>query len=293
MNLNEYPLWTAVVTPMNEKNEVDYPALKNILNDQVSAKNGLLILGSTGEALNLSEKEKREVLEYAISLNLPSPIMVGVGGSDIEATKEWVKYLEGLNVHAYLMVVPLYSKPETKGQYYWFKELMDISTRPVMLYNVPGRTGKKLSFETVKMLKDHPMLWAIKEASGCASDFEMYTKSAPKAKVYSGDDALLPVFCKYGAAGLVSVASNVWPSQTHLYVKKCLDNSFNDENLWEECSNSLFKVSNPIPVKRLMADLKQIPHPNLKLPLSHEDLEDSSFLLESDKKINQWFEQNK
>jgi len=290
MNLNEYPLWTAVITPMNDDGSVNYQDLTNILKDQDVASNGILILGSTGEALNLDEDEKRKILEHTIAQNLKAPIMVGVGGSNLNSTREWIKYIETLNVHAYLLVTPLYAKPGTIGQYEWFKDLMDLSTRPCMLYNVPGRTGIKMSFKAVEMLKDHKNLWGIKEASGSTEDFARYVAAAPKARVYSGDDALMPEFAPLGAKGLVSVASNVWAKQTHKYVEKCLDSTLKEKSLWAECSNTLFLASNPIPVKALMQYDKQITSTVLRAPLTHKDLEDISELVSSHSKINEWYQ---
>lgn len=288
MNLNEYPLWTAVITPMKLNGDVDYDSLKNILDEQIEAKNGLLILGSTGESLNIDLQEQKDILEFVIKQNLPAPIMVGVGGVNLRSTLEWVEYLETQKVDAYLMVTPLYAKPERRGQTEWFKTLMDKSTRPVMLYNVPSRTGKGLCFDTVADLKDHKNMWAIKEASGSVEDFKKYVATAPNARVYSGDDALLPAFAKNGASGLVSVSSNAWPKATHTYTEQCLNGSLKDESLWEECSNSLFCVSNPIPVKRLMAEEGRIATAVLRAPLTDKDLEDASLIKNSSARINEW-----
>ncbi len=290
MNLNDYPLWTALITPLHQDGSLDFSSLKTLVRQQERAKNGLLILGSTGEALNLSLEEKKSVLEYVIKLKPDTPIMVGVGGTHLPSTKEWVDYLESQNVQAYLMVTPLYAKPESYGQYYWFKELMDTSSRPVMLYNVPGRTGKALSYQAVQQLAEHPRLWAIKEASGSTEDFQKYRQAAPQARLYSGDDAMTPSFAPHGCLGLVSVASNAWPEATHLYTKLALKRELKEEEkeMWEECVNSLFQVSNPIPLKCLLHQRGEIQSATLKLPLCHEDLENPSQLIEADRKIQSW-----
>ncbi|PIK15724.1 4-hydroxy-tetrahydrodipicolinate synthase [Halobacteriovorax sp. JY17] len=290
MNLNEYKLWTAVITPMKADGSVHYEDLTKVLRDQESAGNGILILGSTGESLNLDEDEKVKILEHTLSLGLTAPIMVGVGGINLNQTRSWVDYLETLDVHAYLLVTPLYAKPGKIGQYEWFKSLLESSSRPCMLYNVPGRTGVKMSFEAIEMLKDHPNFWAIKEASGSTEDFAKYVAAAPKALVYSGDDAMLPDYTPLGAKGLVSVASNVWAKKTHLYVTKALANELNadEKKLWNECSNSLFMASNPIPVKRLMQIDGQISTNVLRAPLTHKEIEDDSILRSSHSKINEW-----
>ncbi len=297
-NLNEYPLWTAIITPFDEDGKIDFESYDKLLQEQKEADNALVVLGSTGEALNMTMEERKSLLAYTFDKKeeLDLPIMVGVGGSDLVATKEWISYLNTQPVDALLLVTPLYSKPETEGQYQWFKELMDLSEFPVMLYNVPGRTGKSMSFDAVKRLSSHPKLWAIKEASGSADDFKKYSEAAPKARVYSGDDGLVPTFAKHGCKGLVSVSSNAWPAHTHRYVELALSGELSDEDasLWDACAGALFCVSNPIPVKRLMAEEKRIATPVLKLPLSHKDLSQAATVLEASLRINDWYKkQNK
>ncbi len=292
-DLNNYPLWTAIVTPFNEDGTIDFTSYDKLLQEQKEANNGLVVLGSTGESLNMTLSEKKALLEHTLKQReaLGLPIMVGVGGAELVGTKEWVSYLNTLAIDAILVVTPLYAKPETEGQYQWYKALMDLSEVPVMLYNVPGRTGKAMSFDAVKRLADHPKLWAIKEASGSVEDFKKYRAAAPNAAVYSGDDGLLPEFAKHGCKGLVSVASNAWPTATHLYVEKTLAGELTAEeaSLWDACAGALFCVSNPIPVKRLLAEQKRIATPVLKLPLSHKDLAQAATVLEASIRINDWY----
>ena len=292
MKLNDYPLWTAVITPMNNNGSVNFTDLNLIIKEQEQANNALLILGSTGEALNLTEEEKKEILEYVISLRPQVPIMVGVGGSNIQDTVKWLEYLESLPIHSYLLVTPIYSKPGMEGQYHWFKTLLDKVTKPCMLYNVPSRTGIKMNFAAIEKLRDHPNFWAIKEASGSCDDFSNYHKISKDILIFSGDDALLPSFSVLGAKGLVSVASNVWPIETHLYVQMCLEDSLNDKDqkIWEEASNTLFMASNPIPVKALMTYKKTISTNTMKIPLHKDDLKNIEPLLLAQSKITKWHE---
>lgn len=289
-NLDEYPLWTALITPMNEDESVNYDDLGKLLKEQEEAKNGILILGSTGESLNLTLNEKKDILKFVTEQNLSVPIMVGVGGAEIQGTKAWVEYLNTLPIHATLMVTPLYAKPETEGQYQWFRTLMDTCNHPVMLYNVPSRTGKGLCFDAVRRLNQHPQFWAIKEASGSVDDFKRYVENAGGKPVLSGDDGLLPAFAEHGCRGLVSVASNAWPAATHEYVVQALEKKLSkeDASLWDACSGALFCVSNPIPVKRLIREEGRISHPHLRLPLSHKDLSQAATVLEASTRINDW-----
>ena len=291
MNLNNYTLWTAVVTPLLENGTVDFESLTRVVNEQDASHNGLLILGSTAEALNLNLAQRMSIIEHVVKMKPASPIMVGVGGNLLEEQKEWITYLERLNVHAYLLVTPHYAKPGPVGQYNWFKALMDHSSRPCMLYNVPGRTAVPMSVEAVTRLNTHRNFWAIKEASGSVDKFKEYLKAAGGKGVYCGDDALMADFANAGSAGLVSVASNAWPKETHLYVDQCLKKTFDAKELWTKASNSLFVCSNPVPVKRLLAERGVIKTPVMMAPLSHEDMLSSTPVLEAHAAVTRWYKE--
>ncbi len=289
MNLSEFSLWTAVVTPVLETGAVDFDSLTKIIKAQDEAKNGLLILGSTAEALNLNLENRKKIIEHVVKMKPHSPIMVGVGGNLLEEQKEWITYLENLNVHAYLLVTPHYAKPGPQGQYEWFKSLMDHSTKPCMLYNVPGRTAVPMSTDAVKRLSTHKNFWAIKEASGSVEKFKEYLSAAGGKAVYCGDDALMPDFANAGSHGLVSVASNAWPKETHLYVEQCLNKKFTAKELWIEAANSLFVCSNPVPVKRLMFEQGVIKSPKMIAPLSQEDMISAAPVLKAQEMVTNWF----
>ncbi|MFP5387308.1 MAG: dihydrodipicolinate synthase family protein, partial [Bacteriovoracia bacterium] len=111
MSLSNYALWTAVVTPMLENGAVDFESLSRVVEEQDAAGNGLLILGSTAEALNLNLTSRKAIIEHVVKMKPESPVMVGVGGNLLEEQKEWITYLETLPVHAYLLVTPHYAKP--------------------------------------------------------------------------------------------------------------------------------------------------------------------------------------
>lgn len=261
---------------------------------QEAAKNGIVVLGSTGEALNLSKRECKKVLEFTFSLNLNVPIMTGLGGYNLEETLDYLVYLETLPLDAYLMVTPLYAKPGEHGQTHWFKSLMDKATKPCMLYNVPGRTAVKMSFDAVKNLSAHKNFWAIKEASGSVSDFKLYTASNPNARVYSGDDGMVYDFAPHGCVGLVSVASNIWAKETKLYVEKALNKTLSNEDvaLWKRATDTMFIASNPVPVKNILWATGVIKNKTLKAPLSDRDLRDNSPLLVAHAEIQAWYKKN-
>ncbi len=284
-DLNDYKVWTAIITPMFDDGSVDYNSLEKLLRRQVVAGNGITILGSTGESLNISHEERKEILEFALGLNLDVPYMVGVGGSQLPAQIEWIEYLETKAVHAYLLVVPLYAKPGDAGQCNWFNSLMDVSTRPVCLYNVPGRTCMPLSVDAVKKLSSHKNYWAIKEASGSTDEFKKYYDAAPNTHMFSGDDPMLPDFAPLGAKGVISVAGNVWPEITQKVATACVDGTFTEVDLWKRAANSMFTASNPIPAKAFLAQRGDITSPQVRAPLHVDDMRDIEAIIEVDKKL--------
>ncbi len=293
MNLNDYSLWTALITPLTPGLQVDFNSLEKIVKEQDDAGNALLILGSTGEALNLDLDTRKSIVEFVINMQPKSPIMVGVGGHLLSAQLEWTRWLESMNINAYLMVTPIYAKPNDNGQITWFESLMDSVTKPVMLYNVPGRAGKDLSFSAVKKLSNHKNYWGIKEASGSANTMKKYIDASGDKPVYCGDDGLLPEFTAKGACGLISVASNTWPAETYLYVKQCLNKTFDAKMVWTNAANSLFIASNPIPAKALLCNEGRITHGTMMPPLDATDLKDLNLLVQSSNNIRTWFEDQK
>lgn len=293
-NINDYPLWTAIVTPMNEDSTVDYESFEKILREQDEARVAVVILGSTGEALNLNKDECKKILEFGLNLGLSVPVMTGIGGFNQKDILEYVTYLNTLALDAYLVVTPLYAKPGEHGQYSWFKAILDTATKPCMLYNVPGRTGVKMNFNAVKNLAGHKNFWAIKEASGNVSDFIKYVEAAPNVRVYSGDDGMVPDFAPHGCVGLVSVAGNCWPTETRAYVVKTLDKKITppEIDLWKKACDTLFIAANPVPVKNLMNVQGKIKTNVLRAPLDAQDLSDNAPLIAANKKIHAWYKEN-
>lgn len=287
-------LWTALITPMNQKGEVNFSDLKNLVKLQEDAGNGILVIGSTGEGLSLDGHEKREIVRFMDDYNPSVPWMIGVGGFRAEDQKDWIDFGNSTNADAFLLVNPLYAKPGTEGQFEWFSSLMDNSEKPCMLYNIPSRTGTSLSAEVFKRLSKHKHCWALKEASGNISDFESFRLAAPEVPVFSGDDALMPYFANAGASGLVSVSSNVWPAETKKYVDLCLRGDVKSVfPVWKKAIEVLFSASNPVPVKSLLYKKNMISAAYVRPPLSVEDLPSVDGLFQADINIRKWFKQLK
>ena len=283
-------LWTALITPMSEDGSVDFKSLETLIRAQEEAGNGILLIGSTGEGLALSDKGKRDVVEFGASLEPDVPLMVGVGGMNANAQESWIHHCNMLNVDAFLLVTPLYSKPGPKGQIAWFKKLLSASDKPCMIYNIPSRTGMKLTPRVVETLRTFRNFWSVKEASGSLAFYQLLRRTAPEIPLFSGDDALLAFFKPAGCAGLVSVAANVWPEETALYVQKCLAGDTESLfPLWNRAVEALFSASNPIPTKLLLHQKGKIKSPELRLPLVKEELDDLTELIAIDKQIRTWY----
>lgn len=284
-------LWTALVTPFKENGTLDRESLTNIIKEQKAAQNGILLLGSTGEGLNIELDTKKQILDHALEIKGDAQYMVGLPGHLLSETLEWIDYLNTKDFDSYLAPVPLYAKPGPRGQTEWFRAVLDRSKKPVVLYNVPGRTGTSLSYETVKELNSHPNFVAIKEASGSEDCFNEYVNSVDQQLLFCGDDGLMPEFSRLGAYGLISVASNVWPFATSAYVQECVGDEIpaEDIELWKKASNTLFMASNPVPAKVLLHKNLRISSPMLRPPLSHEEKFDRKLLFKYDELIAEWF----
>lgn len=283
-------LWTALITPMTQSGEVHYQDLERLIHRQEKAGNGVLLIGSTGEGLALTESEKEEIVRFADQLDLNIPVMVGVGGFQLQKQKEWIKFCNTKNVDAFLLVAPLYAKPGPEGQKLWFKELLDTSEKPCMVYNIPSRTGVKIPPAILADLKEHPNFWSVKEASGSIADYQSFRQTIPEVPLYSGDDGLMPYFATAGSAGLVSVASNVWPKETAAYVELSLNGNTNTLfPIWKKAVEALFSAPNPVPVKVLLQKKSVIETDFLRPPLIASELKSAEHLIEADNEILNWF----
>ncbi|MEQ9264021.1 MAG: 4-hydroxy-tetrahydrodipicolinate synthase [Balneolaceae bacterium] len=293
--MEQYPLWTAIITPMNEDGSIDYDSFEVVLRKQEAAGNGVLVLGSTGEGLNLIDQEKKEIVKFTKLLNLSVPMMAGLGGFQLEAQKEFIHYCDEVGVDAFLMVTPIYAKPGKEGQLGWFAQLMKETKTPCMIYNVPSRAGIKMHPDVpASLYNTFPNYMGLKEASGSVEEFKAFRDAAPGAKLYCGDDSLIKDFVAEGAVGLVSVASNAWPKKTKKFLELHLEDNteaaFKD---WVLSADLFFDAPSPIPVKSLLQHKGWIKSDSVRWPLTVDDMkgETEEALLEADKKINAWFEE--
>lgn len=261
---------TALLTPF-KGTEVDYEAFAATVDWQVTAGTDFLVpLGTTGETPTLSESEKLQVLEVALQHAAGKPVVAGVGSNSVDATLANMRLLQ--DADAFLVVVPFYNKPPQRGIYQYFKAIAASTPKPVILYNVPGRTGSNLEADTTLALaRDIPNIVGIKEASGKMDQIQAILEGRPEGfSVLSGNDEDTLALMQKGADGVVSVASNVFPSAMADFVHAIQAGKLEEAARMEQRLKPLFKAlfvePNPIPAKAAMAELGLMEN-RLRLPL--------------------------
>ena len=262
---------TALITPF-KNGEVDYEAFAALTDRQVAAGMDFLVpLGTTGETPCLDDDERIKVLQTAKEHSADLPILVGGGTNSLKHTIKSMQLLDPYGVDAFLIVVPYYNKPTQEGQYQYFKAVAESTDKPVVLYNVPGRTGVNMSAETALRLAEINNIVAIKEASGNRGQIEEILRNAPKDfMVLSGNDDDTIWMMQQGGAGIISVASNVAPDHMVKFVR-ALQGGYSEKayKLNEELTplfNNCFVESNPIPAKAALHAMGLIEN-EFRLPL--------------------------
>ena len=262
---------TALVTPFRN-GEVDFDAYVALLKRQADAGIHFLVpLGTTGETPCLSMAEKLKILALTKENCAGKPVVAGCGTNSLTQTISGIGQMEQYGPDAYLIVVPYYNKPTQAGLYEYFKAVAESTDKGIVLYNVPSRTGTNLKAETTLKLAEIPNIIAVKEASGNYSQISEIIRNAPEGfSVLSGnDEETLPLMAT-GAAGVISVASNVVPREMAALANALLDNDIVSARKLHHRLTPLFGAcfieSNPIPVKAAMAEMGLIENV-LRLPL--------------------------
>ena len=264
-------LGTALITPFKADGSVDFEALARLLDTQLTGHvDYIVVLGTTGEAATMTEEEKREVRTFIRKyVNGRLPLVLGVGGNNTAAVCESLQTIDLTGFEAILSVCPYYNKPNQEGLYQHFCAVAKASPVPVILYNVPGRTGVNLLPETVMRIYDaHPdKIAGIKEASGNVEQIKRLMDERRKANadflVISGDDGIACEIMEAGGAGLISVASNAFAEDFGDIVHK-KDQA--KQAQYDEMVRLLFKEGNPVGIKAVLAQ-KGIIQNYLRLPL--------------------------
>lgn len=262
---------TALITPFRN-GEVDYNAYTRLVRRQVDAGIDVLVpLGTTGETPCLEDEERIRLLEIARANSDGKPLVVGGGTNSLAHTVRSIAMLEPHGVDAFLIVVPYYNKPTQEGQYLYFKAIAESTDKPIVLYNVPGRTGANMTAETTLRLAEIENVVAIKEASGNREQIEEVLRNAPEGfQVLSGNDDDTLWMMEEGGAGVISVASNAAPELMAQFVGAIRREDMEKARSLNELLTPLFKncfvESNPIPVKAAMCAMGLIEN-EFRLPL--------------------------
>ena len=267
-------LGVALVTPFTIEGEVDYKALKRLV--EYLIQNGadfLCILATTGETPCLSSDEKNQIKQLVIDVNRGRvPILIGCGGNNTRAVVEELKTTDWTGIDGILSVCPYYNKPSQEGLYQHFKAIAEASPLPVVLYNVPGRTGINMKSETtVRLANDCENIVAIKEASGSLEQVDEIIKNKPERfDVISGDDALTFSMVASGAAGSISVIGNALPREVSRMIRLEFKGEYEVartiHHRFTELYSLLFVDGNPAGVKALLHEMGFIENV-LRLPL--------------------------
>ena len=264
----------ALVTPFDNDNRVDYAALKRLVEFHVEkGSDGLVIAGTTGESATLTQSEHIELVERATALvDGRLPVIAGTGSNSTAQTLDLSRAVGGSGIDAYLIVVPYYNKPVQEGLYQHFAAIADAVEKPVILYNVPGRTVADLEADTVGRLASHENIIGIKEATGDMGRLaEIRARVDDRFTLLSGDDFTVLPFIEGGGHGVITVAGNVAPD---LMAELCRLASAGDseaaravDEKLQPLNQALFVESNPIPVKWAVCEMGLM-GPHIRLPLT-------------------------
>lgn len=267
-------LGLAMITPFTKQGLVDYEALKRLVDFQIN--NGadfLCILCTTSETPCLTSEEKKKIKNLVVEVNNGRlPLMMGCGGNNTAAIVQELKETDFSGIDAVLSVCPYYNKPSQEGLYQHFKKIAEESPLPVVLYNVPGRTGVNLKSETtIRLANDCENIIAIKEASGSLEQVDEIIKNKPERfDVLSGDDALTFSMVASGAAGVISVIGNALPKQVSRMIRLERQGEYEParkiHHMFTELYSLLFVDGNPAGVKALLSEMGFIENV-LRLPL--------------------------
>lgn len=264
----------ALVTTFHKQGNIDFTSLGKLIEHVISSGVDYLVcLGTTSEYPTLSEQEKMAIIDFTVETTASRvPIVLGIGGNDTREVVNRIKKTDCSSIAAILSVVPYYNKPNQNGLYAHFKAVAEASSVPVILYNVPGRTGVNMTAETcLRLANDFSNIIGIKEASGnMAQCMNLLAMKPQNFTVVSGEDALLLPLMSLGMQGVISVTANAFPKQVSELVNYMLKSNLKKARPIHEqllpFSNAIFEEGNPVGIKAAL-EIMGICRNNLRLPL--------------------------
>lgn len=266
---------TALITPFNEDG-VNFEALGNIIDYQIDNNiDALVICGTTGEAATMPDREHLSVIDYAVKRVAGRvPVIAGTGSNDTAHCVELSVESQNLGADGLLITTPYYNKATQKGLLMHYDKVLEKTNLPIILYNVPGRTGMNYAIPTLKELAKDERIAGIKEASGNIEYATEVAREIPELTMYSGNDDMIVPLMSLGGKGVISVLSNVAPQETHDLCQKWLDGDIEGSRALQfkylELIKALFCEVNPIPVKTAM-NMMGFSAGHLRLPLCDMD----------------------
>ena len=264
----------AIVTPFTADNAVNFDKLAELIEWQIQqGTDAIIVCGTTGESPTLSDDEHKKVIECAVEVSKKRvPVIAGSGSNDTAYAVQMSIHAEKVGADALLCITPYYNKPMQKGLIANFTAIADAVNIPIIMYNVPGRTGVNLLPESVAKLAEHRNICGVKEASGnIAQVAEIARLAPPDFALYSGNDDMVVPLMSLGGVGVISVVANIAPKDTHLMAKSYLDGNIKRAQelqlTMKPLIDALFCETNPIPVKTAM-NLMGLNVGGLRLPLT-------------------------
>ncbi|WP_158735409.1 4-hydroxy-tetrahydrodipicolinate synthase [Alteribacillus sp. YIM 98480] len=275
---------TAMVTPFDNLEEVDYSAVTKLVNYLISnGSDSLVIAGTTGESPTLSKEEKLTLFEHVVKVvNGRVPVIAGTGCNNTKASIELTKKAEKTGVDAVMLVTPYYSKPSQEGMYLHFKKVAESTQLPVMLYNIPGRSAAGLTPETIIRLAEMENIMAVKEASGDLDAMAYIIEHTPEDfLLYSGDDSLTLPVMSIGGTGVVSISSHIIGNEMQDMVQSFLNGhpQYASKRHREllPTMKSMFTAPSPSPVKAAL-EIQGIISGDVRLPMVRLNEEEMNML---------------
>ena len=263
----------AIVTPFNADGSINFDGFAENLEYQINnGTDAIIVCGTTGEASTMTDDEHIECIRFVVERTKGRlPVIAGTGSNDTRYAAELSKTAQDLGADGLLLVTPYYNKASQKGLVAHFGKIAECVDIPIILYNIPGRTGVSIDISTYKTLSEFKNIVAVKEASGNISyTSKLIAECGDRLDVYSGNDDIIVPMMSIGAKGVISVLSNIMPKETHDMTQLCLDGKYTEaaarQMKYLNLINSLFIEVNPIPVKEAM-NYMGMPSGECRLPL--------------------------
>ena len=248
----------ALITPFNNKNEINFEKLRELLEFHIANKtDAVIVTGTTGESSTMTDEEKLAVIKFSVeTVNKRIPVIAGTGSNNTKHAVEMSIKAQELGADGLLVVTPYYNKGNENGIYNHYKLIAESVDIPVILYNVPGRTGVNLSINLLKKLAQIKNIIAIKEASGNISYAAEIAREVPELDIYSGNDDMTVPLLSLGGKGVISVSANIIPetvhNMTYAFFERDNDTARELQLKYNDLVNALFIEVNPVPVKEVM-----------------------------------------